>query len=124
MYDELGRPIEATIIADNLLNKAKKKDLWETVSLIVGVYFKKHPEFHEKHKRYLSKMRNVQKNKFGASENARGEIKGFRYLGDIPVEISNAFDLLLYERIKSKGKKEFYREFFKKYPVFRVAEKV
>lgn len=118
MYDELGRPAKATIIADKLLSTVAKKGLWDTVDMIVGVYMKKNPKIHEAHKKYISELRSSQRSKTGIGKT------NLRYLGDIPPEIDRAFDLLLYEQIRSKGKRQFFREFFKRYPVFRVAQKI
>ena len=111
-------------IADMLLDNAEKRGLWDTVDMILNVWFKKHPREYEEHQRFVALTRKTQKNKFGSTERKRGDLGGLRHLGEIPTDIATTLDLLCYRQIKDYGDRRFYREFFKRYPVFSVAEKI
>lgn len=124
MYDYYGRPLEATQIADKMLEKASKIGLWETVEMVVNVWFKKHPKEFEEHKKFVSLYRENLKNEDGSSKTGKARSlsisTGIRHMGEIPGDIATTLDMLCYSRIKEYGDKRFYREFFKRYPVFAV----
>ena len=124
LEDIYGRPLEAHRIADEMLKKASKTDLWGTVDMIVSVWLKRHPKEAEEHAKFVSIQRGTRKNKFASTQRNNGDLGGVRYVGEIPTEIFTALDLLCYQRIKEYGEKRFYSEFFKRYAIFRVAEKI
>lgn len=116
-------PSWAVKAADHFVEITKKKPMWEVIDLMVEVWMKKNPEAAKKHLEDVQYERKTRKNVYAATEK-NGEVGTQRALGEIPTEIAMILDIFYYEQIEEMGVKKFYYKFFKKYPCFRVAEKL
>lgn len=124
MYDLMGRPLEAMQLADKLIENSAKKGLWPSINLIVETWFKRHPDEAALHKKLVADERSNQKNEYASTVRKNGDLGGVRHMGEIPPEIYSTIDMICYKQIQEYGEKKFWREFFRKYPVFSIAEKV
>lgn len=107
------RPLWAVQAVDALLQKLNTRPIWEVVDFVLRIFQERYPDFDAK------KNQAPAKNKYGANETLE-----FRKLLSIPPEIKDTLELVLADRIQDYGEQKFWRDFAKKYPAFRFAEKI
>lgn len=122
VYDPISdttRPAWAVEAVDEYFKKAKTLPLWDVVDHIVDRWLNIHPEQAKDFLAANKEQREGKKNKYGATKDY-----SLRHVAEIPGEIMIFFDRLIPERIEDYGKQKFMRDFVKRYPGFRAAEKI
>lgn len=115
-------PTWAVNVADHFMEMTKRRPMWEVIDLIVEVWMKKNIKDKDAFVDYIIELKGTRKNKFASTETEQGELKGQRHLGEMPQEIATLIDIFYREEIKKTGEKKFYHDFFRRYPIFKVAD--
>jgi hypothetical protein len=111
------RPVWAVGAVDALIEKMNKRGLWPTVELLITIWLKRNPD---KAREFMRAKDDVSRTR--DTDTASSQNLSHRYLLEVPDEIVTGIDILWGSKIKDK--KEFWRDFAKQFPMFRVAEKV
>jgi len=117
-------PAWAVKATDHFIGMTKNKDIWEVLDLMVDVWIKKNSQEAQKHAQEVKLEQETRKNHFASTERSNGDLGGQRALGEIPYEIGMILDMFYHEKIEEIGQKKFYYKFFKRYPQFKVAQKL
>lgn len=112
-------PSWAVKAVDNLLLKVKKQGLWGTLDFVIDIWLKKNPETAKK---FISERKSISSSR--RTNTASSKTKSLRYLVEIPYEISYVIDFFFQREVKEMGTKRFWREFSRRYPLFKVPEKI
>lgn len=99
----------------NLMEKANKGNFWLVVDELMQWLYKNYNKDMKFAEEEAKQKREANFNRFGASKDL-----SFRDLGMIPLPIS----ALVKKLYKMEDDKKIYREFFRKYPQLRSAEKI
>ena len=120
------RPAWAANIADRMLAFSKKYGLWGTLEFIVETWLRRHPEEYREFKQYLRRQKENTQDEFGSNERTRHGAMRLRRISEIPSEIVIVMEVLFRDEIENypQGKREFYREFARRFPIFNVAGKI
>lgn len=113
------RPAWVVEAADNLIWKVRNKDIWESIDFLLEVWKRKNPQ---EAARFGDAVRDTTSSR--RNEHASSETKSLRYLLELPQEIHAALDFFFAEKINEMGKNNFFREFARRYPFFKVAERI
>lgn len=108
-------PVWAVRAVDDLFVKVKKKGLWETVEFALKLYLEKHPEFVQEQK----DLQSSRANKHAAFKN-----KSNRLIVELPETINDFIHVFFDGEIKAMGQKRFSRELARRFPIFKVPEKI
>lgn len=95
---------------DELLHKVEQKPMWEVIEFLVSIFLKRNPEYADKLNRPLI-------NEYGSDVK-----KEFRHLASIPNSLMDLIDYFYRDEIGSIGRKKFFREFVKRFPMFGVGK--
>lgn len=120
-------PSWAVRATDRFMELCKEKSMWEMLDFIVVVWMKKNVKNSAELKKYVDSLRSTRKNKYASTEKKTRygtDLGGQRHLGEIPKEIALVIEMFYSEDVESIGTRRFYYLFFKRYPVFRVADKL
>ena len=112
------RPEWAVKAVDHLMKMVKEKPMWEVIDFIVSVWAKKEDRVADFEKQ-KDEMKQTRANAFASNADMN-----LRYLAEIPMEISDLIENFYSEDISAMGKKEFWREFVKRYKYFQISEKL
>jgi len=112
------RPEWAVKAIDHLMAMAKKKPMWEVIDFIVSVWAKNTNRVAE-FERDKDEMKESRANKFGSNKDMN-----LRYLAEIPFEINDLLETFYMDDIEAMGRKNFWREFVKRYKYFQISEKL
>lgn len=112
------RPEWAVKAVDHLMEMVKVKPIWEVVDFIVSVWAK-NKERVEKFEKEKNEMKESRANTYASNKDM-----SMRYLGEVPIEINDLIETFYSDDINAMGKKEFWREFMKRYAYFRIADKL
>lgn len=116
-------PAWAHNAADRFLAMTKEKPMWEVLDMIVEVWMKKNISDSKKLLDEVLRLRATRLNKFAANSTGH-DLGGHRHLGEIPQEVQRILDIFYDDEIERMGPRNFYYQFFTRYPIFRVAEKL
>lgn len=106
------------LFVDKILALKKKGKHWEAIDLVVNYWIQKNP------KRYRSFLIEVdEKRKTRGTVYGSNKSKSIRSLLDIPEDVIYTLRKL-YSPQELSFDKEFYNEMYKRYPYWRVAEKL
>jgi len=108
------RPAWAVEAVEKLLQKVKKKNLWDVIDFLVKVFEKRFPEYSKARHAELKERRKNLRN-----PHASNKAKDLRHLISIPVPLKDLFDYFL----EDYENKEFWREFARRYPQYSVPER-
>lgn len=97
---------------DSFLKKIASKSIWEGTDLLVKVFLKRHPE-------YETKTTGEGLDKFASNKEL-----GMRHLARIPTSLYDLIDYFYHDDIESMGRKKFLYGFVKRYPLFKVPERI
>lgn len=109
---------ENALLADTLLDMKRKKPLWTVISYIVETWKKSNPSRYNSFLFNVKEKRQSRATKFGSNKNLT-----LRYSLDIPVKVYQIIRVL-YSTDELKTDKKFLREFARRFPEFRIAEKL
>lgn len=118
------RNAEDVIAADHLikLKRDNSNNVWVVIDGIIKMWKKKNPNRWKSYLVNIKDLRDTRKNEYGASEDK--ETGGYlRYTVDVPEQVVYMIRTL-YTPNELPMSKEFWREFGRRYPAFRVAEKI
>lgn len=111
-----------------ILKAKKKKHPWDVVALIIDTWKKQNPKRWKSYVMDLGKLRESQKETFVGNKRFKGvskdkETGGYLALRvDFPVWIMMAIRKV-YNNNELSMDKEFFREFWKRFPEFRIMER-
>lgn len=108
------RPAWAVEAVERLLQKVRRKNLWDVVDFLVSVFEKRFPEYSKARYTELKERRKRLKNPYASNKE-----KDLRHLVSIPVPLKDLMDYFL----EDYENKEFWREFAKRYPQYSVPER-
>lgn len=115
-----GKTMPATVwqTADGLVKLRNTKGLWEVIGEVVKAWenLKKHK--YTSHIIDLKEKKETRLNQYGSTKS-----KSLRYLLDIPEDIINMIRIL-YPIDELPFDKKFFREFGKRFPQYKVADKI
>lgn len=127
IYDKFGRPIKIeTIQAINRLETLKKKhggDPWPVIEECFKIWIKSHPKHWNSYLYNLGNIKATRKDKKFASSYDRKTGGTLRYTLDIPQPVFYMISAL-YEPGELQMNRDFFIEFGKRFPQFKVAEKI
>lgn len=92
--------------------------MWEVIDFIVEVWKKKDVQVSD-YMEERNMLKATRANEFGSDKD-----HNWRYLAEIPEEVMGIIDMFYLDEIEKMGKKRFWREFAKRYPIFTIAEKI
>lgn len=121
VYDHLaGRLLNSSDVqlADTLLRMKKTKPLWSVIRYIYEAWAKSEPREYESFLFTVKDKRDTRINQYGSTRN-----KALRYTLDIPSKVYMLIRIL-YPVEELRMDKKFLREFAKRFPECRVAEKI
>lgn len=95
---------------DALLEKVSTKPMWEVIEFLVEIFLRRNPE-------YANKLNRPLLNEYGADSK-----KEFRHLASVPNSLVDLIDYFYKDEINSIGRKKFFREFTKRFPIFGVGK--
>lgn len=105
-------------LIDAVIIKRGREGMWEVINLILKFLYKYHKaemmEIHEA----VKQDRELANNQFASSKT-----QGLRKLGSIPERLESILRRAYLDELPMP-QKEFRREFFKRYPQFRIAQKI
>lgn len=124
-----ARPIsrnEAALLAEKMVSFANKEGFWPTIDLIVKRWIFANPLYAASVKQGVADARSNLMDDFGSNMEMKGRAMDMRRIAEIPVAIMSVMDILFGIEIKNYdgGKKKFYQDFAKRYPIFSVAKKI
>lgn len=115
------RPAKAVNAADRLIAMKKTHNVWEVIDEVFKVWSSHHPE---KWKSFVWNVRDVKETridkKFGTSKTKGSNL---RYYIDIPQDVIYMLRTL-YTPDELPMNSKFFREFAKRFPKFKVVDKV
>lgn len=109
---------EAVMLVDKLikLKRDNQTNVWVVIDEIIKIWKDKYPTSWKSFIVTTEKTRDSRANKYGSNDRA-----GLRYTVDMPEWVHNVIRRL-YDPSELAMDKKFFREFWKRYPVFRVSE--
>lgn len=105
-------------LVDKLIIEKGRGAIWDVVDLILQYLWKYKRDYMKAVIKEVEKDRELVHNKFASSKD-----KGIRKLGSIPEEVEILLSRAYLDEVQANSKK-FRQEFFRRYPQFRVAEKI
>jgi len=115
------------LLADALIDLKKKNqtDFWVVVDRVIEAWKSRNPKQWASHIIDVGNLRETRADKYGSNRKVKkkASIMDMRYLVDVPQWIILVLRKL-YNVDELPMNKEFFREFAKRYPAFRVAEKI
>ncbi len=127
---DTGRLTESTDlqVVDHLLKLRKEKPFWEVVEAVVDAWVKRDPEQYKSYVIHLDAVKKDQKVKSkGGGRGWRGVSKTDGIERSLVVDYPVWIDMclrVLYKGDEVEFDKKFYREIAKRFPMFRIREKV
>lgn len=117
---ETGNIVESApySAADRLVNLRNTKTLWEVVAEVVKVWEQTKVKQYRSHLIDLQDKKETRLNKHGSNKD-----KSLRYIVDVPEDIIRMLRIL-YDVEDLPMDKPFFRMFGKKFPQYKVAEKI
>lgn len=116
------RPVKDVQTADYLINMKPTSTIWEVCEEIIKIWQAKNPDTWKSYIVHVSDLQNTRKNKHAASENKEtGMIT--RYIVDVPEQVVLMLRMI-YSVEELPMDKIFWREFGRKFPAFRVAQRI
>jgi hypothetical protein len=114
------RKAKEVAFADRVI-QAKNKDPWEAIELMLDYWKQTNPEEYESFVIDVEGTRSSRANKFGASKDKNS---GMRYTLDIPTQVWQMIVAVFGDKeIIDPYSKNFFRDFGKRFPAFKVAER-
>jgi hypothetical protein len=126
ILDQFGIPRDISHLsaADRLFETKKKarSKPWPVIDECFKIFEATHPQKYESHLIYLDDIKQTRKDpKFASSVAANGQT--LRYTIDIPVKVHKMLRTI-YSPEELPMTREFWIEFARRYPKYRIAEKV
>ena len=112
------RPAWVVQLVDYFFTKLKTKPVWETIEFFVKTWEKLYPQ---EAKEFYSSIKEIQQTR--AKPTASSKSKNIRYLAEIPARVKYLIDKFLDDKVNTNSVK-FMREFAKRFPQFKVPEKI
>lgn len=111
-------------VADHIIQYAKKHGMWPTIDFIVERWIEKNPDEYISLASALQDERAGLQNRFGTNEQSRNGKMPMKRTLEIPAKVGNIINILFtVEKTEYPGgEKEFWREFGRRYPVFKVGD--
>lgn len=118
-YDKLV-PAKVLMQVDHLTNlkHENQTDIWPVIDAVVGLWKKKKPTEYRAFILDVDATRDSRNNTFGSNKK-----KNLRYTVDCPEWVYYVIRKL-YDVDELDMNKEFWEHFWKRYPIFRVSEKL
>ena len=118
-------PIKAVNAADRLLVLKKKAggDLWRVIDEVVNAWTKSSPSQYQSHLINVGQIRKTRKDERHASSTDKKTGAVLRYTVDVPEKVVNMIRCL-YNPDELPMNKKFWREFTRRYPIFRIPERI
>lgn len=126
IYNHLGQArksehIAAVIHLENLKSTSGTNP-WPVVEECLKVFASSNPTHYRSHLVYLDETKRTRANKFASAHDKKND--GYiRYIADIPEKVIMMIRTL-YSPDELPMDKQFFREFAKRFPQYRVAEKL
>lgn len=92
--------------------------MWEVIDFVLKVWKEKEDRVKD-FEVEREMVKDTRANEFASSES-----KSIRYMAEIPAEIMDVLDMFYSREIDEMGKKKFWNEFCKRYPYFKMADKL
>lgn len=109
--------MEHLALADKLIELKNTQGPWEVMDAIVEAWAKTRPTEYKSLVIEINDTKENTYNEFGESEGGR-----FRRTIDLPVYVERMFRIL-YQGTDFQFDKKFYRQVWKRYPIFRVSKR-
>jgi hypothetical protein len=115
-----SRLIDSSYVSfvDKVMKTRNELGLWETIDLLVDYWSKENPTVYDSFVIEVGKKRDTRATEYGSDKN-----KNLRSVLDIPDRLIRMIRVI-YNSEELKMDKEFFNKFWKRYAVFRVAEKL
>ena len=97
--------------------RCQKKGMWPSIEFLINVWLKKNPERTNEFIKAKGELTLSRRNATASSKSLQR-----RYLCEVPPEIMGAIDIMWGSKITSK--QEFWRDFAKQFPIFKVPEHI
>lgn len=104
--------------ADNLVKLRNTKSLWEVIDEVIKVWEKTSVKKYTAHLIDITDIKETRDNHYASTAS-----KSLRYLVDIPEDIIRMIRIL-YTVEELPMDKDFFKIFWKRYPVYRVSERL
>lgn len=126
LYDSLGRRVTAgsiDFVNEVMRVREAKNAPWPAIDLFVKFFKKQHPKRYQSHLIEIRDIRETRKDQKFAS--TKDKVTGgiLRYTLDIPTDIIYMIRKI-YNTNELDFNREFYMEFAKRYPEWKIAEKL
>jgi len=126
IYNHLGQPrdtkhIQAVVHLENL-KSTSGTNVWPVIEECLQVFASSNPTHYKSHLVYLDETKRTRANKFASKHDKKND--GYiRYIADIPEKVIMMIRAL-YSAEELPMDKDFFREFARRFPQYRVAEKI
>lgn len=126
IYNHLGQPrdtkhIQAVVHLENL-KATSGSNVWPVIEECLKVFAESNPTHYRSHLVYLDETKRTRANKHASAYDKKND--GYiRYVADVPEKIIMMLRAL-YTPEELPMDKEFFRQFAKRFPQYRVAEKI
>jgi len=118
VQDETGRITDTKNLrfADKIIEMKRTRDPWEVIDMLVQHWIDSNPKQYKSFVVNVEDKRYTRVNKFGSNKS-----KTIRSVADIPEKIIYMIRAI-YKSDELEMDKDFFNKFWKRYPIFRVAE--
>ena len=127
IYDQFGRKINLDDVrAVEHLEKLKKRsgnNPWPVIEECFKIWEAKKPREYKSHLTYINDVRETRKDRKFASTKDKTTGGILRYTVDIPLTVMYMIRLL-YSNAELPMNREFFLEFARKFPNYKIAEKI
>lgn len=113
-------PARAVMTADHLIELKQKNqtDIWVVIDEIISTFKKRKPKEYDSYIMEVQEIRDTRADKFASNKKA-----SLRYTVDCPEFVVKALRFL-YDPAELDMNKAFWAEFWRRYPIFRVSERL
>lgn len=113
--------LEHLALVDKWLDMSKKQSPWEVMDTIVKDWMATRPTEYKSFVADVDEIRDSTYNDYGAAENTHGSGSLRRTL-DLPLYVERSFRII-YSGTDFQFDRKFYRQIWKRYPIFRVSKR-
>jgi hypothetical protein len=120
-YDNVSKrfvPMETMLVVEKLMKLRETKSLWECITACIDAWKALKPKQWESYLVDVAEDKKTRANKYGSTKD-----KSLRYIVDIPTPVYKLIRIL-FPSEELKMDKKFFRAFARRYPEYRVANKI
>lgn len=109
-------------LADIIIRYSNERGLWPTIDFMVSRWIDKNPEFFFNLKEAVQDEKSNLQDEYGSNRKTKQDAMEMRRVAEVPEKIHNLLYKIFSIEIEQYkgGKKQFWRDFAKRYPFFRI----